>query len=335
MPYFYTLYQGIYKLTCRVKACSSNPPKPGIMKRLFLIPIVLFLLTNSSLQAQTVIPNASFENWTTFSNYSDPTGWDTPNQELMSIPFFGITVVSKSTDHHGSGSYSVKLETKHLTLPPMDIPGFMTCGTLTVNITAGTYTLSGGVPIVDQPTHLKGYYKYSPKGGDSCVIGIGLTKTTGTVKDTIAMGSFSTKDTVPDWTPFSAWIDYISTVAPDTMNIIAMSTAQQVMTPGTVLYVDDLFLDYTVGFRENDPAAGIQVYNDRETSRLMIFFDFPKGENTTVKLINMMGQPVFQSQTGFVDKGRRVIPYSSLPGGVYLLEILHSSKVFTKKYFLN
>jgi hypothetical protein len=254
---------------------------------------------------------------------------------LMAIPFFGTTVVTKSTDHQGTGSYSARLETKHITLPPLDVPGFMTCGTLTVNITSGTYTLSGGVPVVDQPTHLKGFYKFAPKGGDSCVIGIGLTKTTGTVKDTIGMGSFSTKDTIPDWTPFSAWIDYISTVQPDTMNIIAMSTAQEVMTPGTVLFVDNLFLDYTVGFNENDAVAGIQVYNDRETSRLMIFFDFPKDENTMIRLISMRGQSLVSTDAGFVGKGRRIIPYTTLNRGIYLLEILRGNKIFTKKFFLN
>ena len=305
------------------------------MKKIFLTPVLLFLLVIPQLSAQTVVPNASFENWTSYGNYSDPTGWDTPNKELMSIPIFGFTVVTKSTDHYGTGSFSVRLETKHLTFPSMDIPGFMTCGTLTINISSGTYSLSGGAPVVDKPTHLKGYYKYAPKGGDSCVIGIGLTKTTGTVKDTIGFGVFSTKDTISEWTPFSAWIDYTSAVMPDTMYIVAFSTAQTTMTPGTVLFVDGLFLDYTVGFQENNPEAGIQVYNERESSRLMVFFDFPKNESTRINLINMMGQCVFSEDAGFVEKERRIIPYGAMHKGVYLLEIIHNQKLYIKKFFLN
>ncbi len=286
------------------------------------------------LHGQTVIPNASFESWTTGGNYSDPVGWDTPNEELMLIPFIGITVVSKSTDHHGTGSYSVKLETKHYTIPPTDVPGFMTCGKLTVSLISGTYSLTGGVPVTDIPTHLKGYYKYFPKGGDSCAIGIGLTKTTGTILDTIGMGSFSTKDTIADWTPFSAWIDYISTVVPDTMNIVAMSTAQEVMTIGTVLYVDDLYLDYTVGYDKKDPAAGISVYNDRETSRLMVFFDFPEPELISIRLISMTGQDISALRPGSVKNGRKIIGYEGRGQGVYLLQIVHDNKVFTRKFFL-
>ncbi len=304
------------------------------MKKIKAIIFCGLLMTAALLNGQTVIPNASFEDWTSFGNYSNPTGWDTPNEELMAIPFFGTTVVSKSTDHHGTGSFSVKLETKHLTLPPLDVPGFMTCGKITVDITGGTFVLSGGVPVVDVPTHLKGYYKYLPKGGDSCVIGIGLTKTTGGIQDTLGFGAFSTKDTVTDWAPFSAWIDYISATAPDSMNIIAMSTAQEVMTIGTILYLDDLYLDYTVGFDKKDPASGIRVYNDRETKRLMVFFDFPEVQSTSVKLINMRGETVHSLSPEHVTTGRRIVPYDNLIRGIYLLQVQHEGVVMVRKFFL-
>jgi len=305
------------------------------MTKVYLWLTFFLVFSVTGLKGQSVIPNSGFEDWTSSGNYSNPTGWDTPNEELMSIPFFGFQVVTKSTDHQGTGSYSAKLETKHLTLPPLDIPGFMTCGKLTVDIAAGTYILSGGVPVVDKPTHLKGFYKYSPKGGDSCVVGIGLTRTSGGVQDTIGLGYFSTKDTVADWTPFSAWIDYLSSEMPDTMNIIAMSTAQEVMTPGTVLWLDNLYLDYTVGYNANDPAAGIRIYNDRETSRLMIFFGFPESEKVSLKLINMRGQSLFSENPGQLRDGRSVISYAGFPAGIFLLEILHGGKVYTKKLFLN
>lgn len=300
-----------------------------------ILTTVFFVLLSISLSAQTVIPNASFENWTTTGNYSDPVGWDTPNQELMAIPFFGFPVCTKSTDHHGTGSFSAKLETKHLTLPPLDIPGFMTCGTLTVDLTAGTFVLSGGVPVVDIPTHLKGFYKYQPKGGDSCVIGIGLTRWESGVQDTIGMGSFSTKDTVPDWTPFSAWIDYVSTLAPDTMNIIAMSTAQEVMTIGTILYVDDLYLDYTVGYNRTDPGSGIEVYNDRETGRLMLFFDFPSQQQTSVRLVALNGQTVASLPEDSVANAKKIIGYQGMAPGVYLLIIDHDGHHYTRKFYLS
>jgi hypothetical protein len=195
--------------------------------------------------------------------------------------------------------------------------------------------LSGGVPVVDIPTHLKGYYKYFPKGGDSCVIGIGLTKTAGGVQDTIGVGYFSTKDTVPDWTPFSAWIAYENTTQPDSMNIIAMSTAQEVMTVGTTLYVDELYLDYTVGTNAKDPSAGIDIYNDPETRRLMLFFTFPEPENTGIRLFDMTGKIVSDLPAEKLKNDRRVISYNGLATGVYLLQVIHGDKVLTRKFFLN
>ncbi len=306
-------------------------------KYLLLFSALYFGLSGvQSIKGQTVIPNADFENWVTHSGYEDPQGWDTPNEEASAIPFFGVTVVSKSTDHQ-SGTYSAKLETKHMSLPPTDIPGFMTLGNLTVNFTSQSYVITGGAPVIDMPTHLKGYYKYLPVGGDSCVIGIGLFKTnpvTG-VADSIGFGYFSTKATVMDWTPFSAWIDYDTIVQPDTMNIIALSTAQEVMNPGTTLYVDDLWLDYTVGINNSDPRTGVQFYQDKESQRLLIFFDFPSPRNASVQLFDMMGRKVLDLPAITLQEGRQVFSYSGFKPGIYIVQVIHGDTKVTKKYFFN
>jgi hypothetical protein len=297
--------------------------------------ILLFcsLLLAGLLTAQTVIPNGGFEAWTSYGSYSNPDSWDTPNEELMSIPFFGTATVSKSTDMHG-GAFSAKLESKHITLPPLDAPGFVITATLTLDIASMSFVISGGVPINDQPSHLTGFYKFLPKGGDSCIIGIGLFRTTAGLRDSIAHAEFSTKDTVTDWTPFSAWIAYDTVVNPDTMQVYALSSAQEIMTPGTVLYVDDIALDYITGFNAQDPGAGIRIYHDRESNRLMMFFDFPEYQEVSVHLFNMQGQEVRSLTPEPMQNGRQIIPVNGLPQGVYILEILHGDKKYTRKYFL-
>ena len=302
-----------------------------ISLRLF---VFFFFITFSHTHAQTVVPNGSFETWTNFGNYENPQYWDTPNQETTAIPLFGTPVVTKSTDHE-DGSYSAKLETKHILLIPLNIPGVVTLGTLTVDLTLLTYTITGGAPIHDKPTHLQGFYKYLPQGGDSCAIGIALYKTIGNVADTIAFGTFSTHDTVSDWTPFSAWIDYYTDDTPDTMNILAISSAQDTSTAGTTLYVDNIILDYTVGIEPQNPQTGIRIYQDRETKRLMLFFDFNNPQQTSVTLYNMSGQIVGSTATGLVQKQRQVIPYKDLGKGVYVLEIIHDNQKMTKKFLLN
>jgi len=302
------------------------------MKKIFAFIIISCSAVAVFPQGATIIPNAGFESWIDYGDYDNPQYWDTPNEELSSIPFFGTTVVTKSTDHN-TGLYSARLESKDVTLVG-EIPGFMTLGTLTIDITSLSYTITGGVPVEDVPTHLKGFYKYLPKGGDSCAIGIGLSRWTGTVRDSIGIGTFSTKDTVPDWAPFSAWIDYDTTAAPDSMIIMAFSSAQEDLTPGTVLFVDDLWLDYTVGISDADPAEGIDVYNDRETRRLMVFTDFRDQQSMAVSLYSMSGARVFSMNAGIAAKMKVIVPYDGFSDGVYILEVIHNDQRFSRKYFL-
>jgi hypothetical protein len=305
----------------------------SILNRLLLLTV---LFAPATIRSQTLVPNGDFELWGPVTgNYQDPQYWDTPNPEIANIPFFGITVVSKSTDHE-SGSYSVKLETKHLSVPPLYVPGFITLGNLTLNLAAGTYSITGGAPIADNPTHLKGYFKYFPKGGDSCVVAIGLLKTNGNVRDTIGSGYYSSKDSVPDWTPFSAWIDYTMTGPPDSMNVFALSTAQEVnMHVGTTLYLDNLFLDYTVSTGNHSSQQEIDSYLDRETKRLLVFFNFEEPCLTSVCLFDMMGRKVAESHASMVKNGRQVFSTAALPRGIYVLEVLHSGNKFSRKFFIN
>jgi hypothetical protein len=304
------------------------------MKRFFaVLAFFSFLLVIHS-QGQTLVPNGDFENWPSSDIYGNPQYWDTPNQAIAIALPFGTKVVTKSTDHE-SGSFSARLESKQLTTPLVVVPGVVTLGTLSIDISTQTFALNGGVPIHDIPTHLKGFYKFQPKGGDSCVIGIGLTKWNNGVRDSVGIGAFSTHDTVNVWTPFSAWIDYVLSEAPDTFNILAISSANSTPTAGSVLYVDNIYLDYTLGINREDPAAGIDIYQDREEQQILVYFDFEKPEATEIQLFNMTGQVVVKLPVETLMKDRRILKYKGFSTGVYILEILHEGKKYCKKFLLN
>lgn len=302
------------------------------MKKTFLVLLALIISISFLIHGQTPVPNSDFEQWNTFPDYEDPVGWDTPNEEISAIPIFGTTIVTKSTDHY-TGIYSARLESKDVLLIG-GIPGFMTCGTLTIDISTLSFEITGGAPVYDMPTHLKGYYRFFPKGGDSCAIGIGLFRTYDSIPVEIGIGQFSTKDTVPDWTYFSAWIDYDSLVQPDTMNIIALSSAQEIPTAGTVLFVDNLFLDYTVGLDPVDPSSGINIYNDQETKRLLLFFGFERREVVRTRLYSITGQSLMDIPEETIQNGKIVVSYGQFRQGIYILEVIHDGKRFVKKYFL-
>jgi hypothetical protein len=154
------------------------------------------------------------------------------------------------------------------------------------------------------------------------------------VRDTVGYGYFSTFDTAAEWTQFSIWIDYDTVAAPDSMNIIAFSSAMEAPTPGSVLYVDNFYLDYTVGVPDENATGGIDVYQDRESRMLYLFFMFETPEMTKVSLYNMMGQRVAGLVPETLTTGRRSIGYGSLPGGVYILEVIHDNKRFIRKFIL-
>ncbi len=307
------------------------------LKQIALFIAILFSLTAMTgvLKAQTLIPNGDFESWNSYSGYSNPASWDTPNSALMSIPLFGKAVVFKSTDFHG-GSYSCKLLTQQIAIPgsAFNAPGFITLGKLSINITAQTFSVNGGVPINDQPTHLMGYYKFQPVGGDSCTVGIILYKTTAGIRDTIGGGMFSAKVATTDWTHFSAYITYFTPTTPDTMNVVAISSAQTDMHVGTALWVDDLSLDYTVGVGKQDPASGISVYHDKETGRLIVFCEFTKEQIVNARLYDMTGREVYSLNPVAVANGRIVIPCNGFGRGVYVLAVQHDGMTFTKKILL-
>jgi hypothetical protein len=293
---------------------------------------LLLIIQICKVSAQT-IPNSGLETWINHGQYEDPQYWDTPNQEVCFLPFY-TKVVTKSTSSQ-SGSFSAKLETKTIPIVNVTVPGVITLGTLVIDIGNMSFTIEGGAPIADRPTHLKGYFKFQPKGGDSCVIAIGLTKWKNGGRDTIGGGIFSSHDTITSWTPFSLWIEYIDSGNPDTMNIAAISSATYTPTAGTLLYVDDLALDYTTTVNEKDPGNGIDIYQDNEQKELLVFLNFPSPQSTSFRLMNIMGKEIMKIQPQSIVNKQVKIAYNNLDPGLYILEIIHGNQRYLKKFLLN
>ncbi|MEI6900126.1 MAG: T9SS type A sorting domain-containing protein [Bacteroidota bacterium] len=302
------------------------------MKKAILYFVVLLLTQWQYIHAQG-IPNNDFENWVALSHYDDPQNWDTPNQEVCTFPFY-TNVVSKSTDHY-SGSLSAKLESKTIPIIGVVVPGVVTLGTMTIDLLGASYSITGGVPITVPPTFVRGFFKFIPKGGDSCAIGVGLTQWKNGARDSVGVGWYSTHDTITTWTPFSAWVNLDSLTVPDTMNIIALSSATETPTDGTVLYLDGLYLDYTVGINHEDPATGIQIYQDREVKQLLVYLDFPQTQTTMVRMYNMMGRKLWEVPPCALKKDRFIMNYSDFSPGIYILEIIHNNKKYCRKFLFN
>ena len=304
------------------------------LKMASCLPLILMVLSSNTVAGQTEIPNGDFEVWQNHGRYQDPQFWDSDNKTANAVPFIGKTVVSKDSDH-ASGTYSAKLETKSIPFVPFDVPGILTLGTLSLNIQNGTYSLTGGVPIHDIPTHLRGFYKFMPQGNDSCIIAIGLSRSVKGVRDSLALGYFSAKNAAPGWTPFSALIEYDTAAAPDSFNILIIASAVASPTAGTTLWVDQLSLGYSTGMDSKDPAAGIDIFQDRDNREIGLFFDFPAPQNTFIRIYNMTGQQVAGSPPAMIRKRSVSFDYSGFPDGYYILVIVHNTMRFTRKFIVD
>jgi hypothetical protein len=303
------------------------------MNRIAQLFTISLLLIGSCFpsSAQTTVPNGSFETWVDHGSYANPQFWDTDNATANSIPLFGRDVVTQDPDCY-DGVYGAKLETKNIAFFPISVPGILTLGTLSLDLLGGTYSLTGGFPIQGVPTHLRGFYKYYPAGGDSCGIAIGLSRTVNGKRDSLAYGTFTENSRVDVWTPFSAWIQYDTAAAPDSFNILIVGSAVEEPTAGTILFVDALSLDYSTGIDDEDAEVGIDVYNDKATKELLVYIDFPGMETTRLCLYDMMGRRRIEMNPGKCRKDLFRLDYSSFERGVYILEVLHDGKRFSRKF---
>lgn len=298
-----------------------------------ILTITWFLIFSLAGFSQS-IPNAGFENWVTTGNYTDPTFWDTPNQQTNAIPLIGGPVVTKSSGGH-SGSWCAKLENKSFIV--YTVPGIMTLGQFNINLTTQDFSLSGGVPFNQRPEKFKGYYKFSPQGGDTCaMLAVFFKHNPGGWQDTIGVAYFLSNSTVSVWTEFEALVDWYSAEDPDTMNILVSSTADFSPTAGSVLYVDDLSFDYasrveTLGSTKDN----ISVKYNKASAQIHVQCDIPGVNSANISLLNITGQTL-KVINAEISKGVAfTIPVHGLPKGIYLVKIQAGSGRFVKKVVIN
>jgi hypothetical protein len=121
---------------------------------------------------------------------------------------------------------------------------------------------------------------------------------------------------------------------PDTMNILAISSATLSPTAGTVLFLDDLYLDYTTGIKGEDPSAGIDFYQDSEQKEWLVFFDFPESRSTHVLLYNLMGQVVQEAPPSMRMRDKVTFSYGGLGSGIYIIQVIHDNQKVIRKFII-
>lgn len=288
----------------------------------------IFTISNLSL-AQDDIPNNGFEDWSD----GEPVSWNTLDQDILGTEF---NMVTEDNDTPYEGSASVKMETiSQYVFPVGDIvmPGFITLGIIEADPLNQTGEVYGGVPYSDNPQSLSGYYKYFPVEGDSTALGMVLYKWNGDTRDTLGGAALTIEEEVSEWTQFEAFVEYSIWDVPDTMNVIASSTAIEEDTPdGSVLYLDELTLNYgPTSIIEPNLQADFRVYPQSYTQQFRIHLESDKMIKAVIQVFNLKGQLLKTKKHKFYHSDAYV-DYSSLPAGIFIIRVItEQGRKFTQK----
>ncbi len=297
----------------------------------FLSTVLILTITSffvSQAMAQDPIPNPGFEDW----SGGEPVGWNTINQNIFGTDFTCVTR-DQSNPHTGTSCAKIQTITENIFIVgPVTMPGILSLGEITLDVINQTGTVTGGVPINTRPNILKGWFRYLPAAGDSCIMGIGLSRWNGTGRDTLAYGYKTIGGQNPDWQEFSLPIDYLLWEMPDTMNIMFFSSNLLTGSPvtGSVLYIDDLMLEYGPVSVSNTGKMNEMILRYSGDDRIII--QNPGNNPTEVRLYGLNGScvGVVKSDPGQSEIGMDV---SRLRPGIYIARMLNSDGSFTSMKF--
>ncbi|PCH93416.1 MAG: hypothetical protein COB85_07140 [Bacteroidetes bacterium] len=208
---------------------------------LLLAAIGLFMVP-----AQAQPANMNLEVWSP-GNYSanEPVGWSTVNVDLYGLP----ATTTQETANPGELLRSARLETRSghdAVFGPGSgidtLPGFLSLGDTSI------FNGSLGLPYTGFPTSMDFIYMSNILSGDTALVFVQLSHWSGTARVVDAQGYVFIDGVTNSWTAANVTFNYFSTDTPDTLMIVAMSSAElffgsPASLPGSVLWVDDFVLN--------------------------------------------------------------------------------------------
>ncbi len=302
-----------------------------MLKKNILYTTVALLATSFQIQAQ-ISTNLDLESWTNTGSYENPSnGWATLNP-IKDLTFLAPVTVTKTTDSY-SGTYAAKLESGKITGVGTFIGGLLATGFFDNSASPGQ-NLKLGQPFTSSPTHIRGYYKYLPVGGDSADIFCSLTKwnTSTNSRDTLGFVGYRELNTVSTYTQFNLKINYTDSITPpDTITILFSSSSGAANfqgQDGSTMYVDAISLPTPVGVDEllfND--VNVDVYPNPTSDILTLKTDFE--EQLFAEVYDAKGILVKE----FSFKNKLEVSVLDLENGNYYLSIKDSKALVSSKRF--
>jgi len=266
-----------------------------------VITSLLIYLFFSTASAQ--ILNPSFEDWNSF----DPVNWTSLDESG------GIDGITESSDAH-EGSSSVRMEV-------VDLGGFAFPPYLWSIDDNGNYH-----PVSQKHGSLKGWYKFSPEGGDLLYIVVGMLDSDSSV---VGAGAFPYQGASSSWTEFDIPI-YYNPGSPDPVQTfisigIYDSTGQTNV--GSFALIDQLsFTDPSsveqISGLPNDFKL-TQNYPNPFNPSTTISFSLPSSQIVKIKVYNLLGEQVADLSNQIYSAGLNEVNFNAneLASGVYIVSL--------------
>ncbi|MCC7333383.1 MAG: T9SS type A sorting domain-containing protein [Flavobacteriales bacterium] len=284
-------------------------------------------LVSANVVAQS---NTKFETWgpTTTSN-NNPTGWETLNVDK----FGGPAGVTKETGNPGEGLISARLETK--TGYGGVLQQDTATGLLTLNGNLIGGNIIGGIAYPGRPASVDVLVKSDVMPNDSALILFQLSKWNVGNNDQDVIGQAATviPIDVAAWTTVNIPFNYVLPDTPDTLIVIMASSVGGVFEtslpqPGTVLWVDDIKINFPVGINQVKNSERIAAYPNPATSNLKVALNDTKA--SSIRITDMTGKVV--KNEAVYDRIVN-INVSSLPTGLYIYQVIDGENIiFTEKF---
>ena len=273
------------------------------MKKTFAI--ISLIITASTCFSQS---NLDFEKWgINYKGIDKAKDWiNTSDATKYNAP----TTLFKEVENPASGLACIKLTTAYWeggTLFQLDT----LVGSL---VQQSVYT--------KRPKSFEFSYKANPKQGDELLVGVQLTKTVNDTMIVIGEGYYTSNQLQENWIKQEIDIEYYFGYTPDNINIIAMSSANAVISNGkhgyakigSTLFLDNLKLHVEA---ENKLASAyfINVFPNPAKSHINVETNSP--EHQQIKIYNLTSKLVINSS--FNQQTR--IDISNLPSGTYIYKV--------------
>ena len=317
------------------------------MKKFQATSLIVLLLTGMA-TAQSQLENSGFEQWEDIlaaegDTIREPVNWSSlkSSDDPMLIAW-APDVCKRSSDAH-SGNYSIELTNINAIIVAN---GIATNGRIHPHLTTSlayiftdTVDNQWNTPLTARPDSMVGWFKYTPQGDDTLQVKVVLHQGFGKQPDAeytdnwIGVAEYTSPlNTGSEWIRFSAPFTYFSDNNPQYVLVVLNSGNEYTPVAGSIALFDDLEMIY------NSPQTSLDNMKQPEGSifavdnRYIVIRDMEYASFQTIKIHDLTGKLVW---TGSVTTSQVDISSANLKKGIYLVNLVGKSQVFSQKIMLH